>query len=353
MELIGAFERSASPATPGEGGPLGATTGSGRCQVRSETDFPCDRPAAVEILGVRFCDRCSREQEAYFRIGELTQIPRGKRTWPSREGRVERPLLSGVPTGPRQRLRKAAAMGSKVSFLSIAVAVSLLALAACGETEQARGEKAADPKVERLADDQGRVGVVEATKRGAEEGGAAARTDDAEASEGGEPRGAVARAGDAQARAGDPAEDRGGREAAEDGGKAAESGAADDAAGDGPSGKLTLQVRGSRGTEFSGVCSVGDEEKTLEGRTPERYVFEPRGAKLECEIQNDGGGVLEVAVAGEGVRSVQQVGSRAATVRFALSDGGFSSSTSSFSAEQNGFVPGWVLSERRPVGAPA
>ncbi len=129
MELIGAFERSASPATPGEGPPpLGATAESGRCQVRSETDFPCDRPAAVEILGVRFCDRCSREQEAYFRIGELTQVPRGKRTWPSREGRVERPLRSEVPTGPRQRLRKAAATGSKVSFLSIAVAASLLAL---------------------------------------------------------------------------------------------------------------------------------------------------------------------------------------------------------------------------------
>ncbi len=331
MKPIGTFERSASLATPGEGGLLGPTAEYGRCQVRSETAFPCDRPAAVEILGVRFCDRCSKEQEAYFRIGELTQVPRGKRTWPSREGRVERPLRSGVPTGPRQRLRKAA-MGSKLSFLSIAVAVSLLVLAGCGETEQARGEKAADPKAERLADDQGRVGAVEATKRGTEEGDAAARTADAEGSEGREPRGAAARAGDAQARAGDPAEDRSGREAAEDGGKTAESADADD----GPSGKLTLHVRGDQGTEFSGVCSMGNEEKALEGRTPERYVFEPRDAKLKCEIQNDGGGALEVAVAGEGVRSVQQVGSRAATVRFALSDGGFSSSTSSFSAGQNG-----------------
>jgi hypothetical protein len=110
MELIRAFKRSASPVTLGEGPPpLGATEESGRCQVRSETDFPCDRPAAVEILGVRFCDRCSREQEAYFRIGELTQGPRGTRIWSSREERVERLRRSGISTGSRQRLRKSAA----------------------------------------------------------------------------------------------------------------------------------------------------------------------------------------------------------------------------------------------------
>lgn len=339
MEPIGAFERSANSAVPGEGpSQHGATAESGWCQVRSETDFPCDRPAAVEILGVRFCARCSWEQETYFRIGELTQVPRGERTWSSREVGVERPLRSGVPTGPRQRLRKVAT-GSKVSFLSIALAASLLALAACGGTVHARGETAAEPKGERLAGDQGRVGAVEVTKHGPEEGRAAARAGDAEASEGGGSGEAVARADAVQAQAGNPAEDSD---------KAAEGAAADDATSDGPSRKLTLQVRGDRGTEFSGVRSVGDEEKALEGRTPERYAFERRDAKLECELQNDGGGALEVTVAGEGVRSVQQVGSRAATVRFALSDGGFSSSTSSFSAEQNGPSPGGSS----PNGAP-
>lgn len=79
MERIGSFKRSASPAAPGEGEPpLGEMTESGRCQVRSETEPFCYRPEAVEILGLRFCDRCSREQEAYLRIGELTQVPRGK-----------------------------------------------------------------------------------------------------------------------------------------------------------------------------------------------------------------------------------------------------------------------------------
>ena len=53
----------------------------GFCQVRSETDNPCLRPAAVEIGGVPFCERCAHEQEAYFVIGELTQAPTSDRTW--------------------------------------------------------------------------------------------------------------------------------------------------------------------------------------------------------------------------------------------------------------------------------
>jgi hypothetical protein len=45
----------------------------GRCQVRSQTDRPCSRPAVVKIWGMPFCERCAHEQEAYFAIGELTQ----------------------------------------------------------------------------------------------------------------------------------------------------------------------------------------------------------------------------------------------------------------------------------------
>jgi hypothetical protein len=41
------------------------------CQVRSKTESPCPRRAAVEIRGVAFCGPCAREQEAYFAIGEL------------------------------------------------------------------------------------------------------------------------------------------------------------------------------------------------------------------------------------------------------------------------------------------
>ncbi len=50
-----------------------ATTELGTCQVGSGTELPCQRPAVVKIQGVPFCERCAREQEAYFAIGELTQ----------------------------------------------------------------------------------------------------------------------------------------------------------------------------------------------------------------------------------------------------------------------------------------
>jgi hypothetical protein len=45
----------------------------GPCQVRSKTGRPCPRKAVVEIWGMPFCQRCARQQEAYFAIGELTQ----------------------------------------------------------------------------------------------------------------------------------------------------------------------------------------------------------------------------------------------------------------------------------------
>jgi hypothetical protein len=51
----------------------------GSCQVRSGTDAPCPRPAAVKIWGISFCEPCAREQEAYFAVGELTEEPRSLR----------------------------------------------------------------------------------------------------------------------------------------------------------------------------------------------------------------------------------------------------------------------------------
>jgi hypothetical protein len=44
----------------------------GLCQVGSRTDRPCLRLAVVEIHGVPFCERCAREQESYFAIGEMS-----------------------------------------------------------------------------------------------------------------------------------------------------------------------------------------------------------------------------------------------------------------------------------------
>jgi hypothetical protein len=49
----------------------GAATKLGPCQVRSKTDHPCPHQAVMEIWGIPFCERCAREQEAYFDIGKL------------------------------------------------------------------------------------------------------------------------------------------------------------------------------------------------------------------------------------------------------------------------------------------
>jgi ribosomal protein S6E (S10) len=50
-----------------------ATRTPGSCQVRSKTESPCPRRAALEIRGIPFCEACACEQETYFAIGELTQ----------------------------------------------------------------------------------------------------------------------------------------------------------------------------------------------------------------------------------------------------------------------------------------
>ena len=49
-----------------------ATKKLGQCQVGSRTDHPCPHQAVVKIRGVPFCERCAREQEAYFAIGEMS-----------------------------------------------------------------------------------------------------------------------------------------------------------------------------------------------------------------------------------------------------------------------------------------
>jgi hypothetical protein len=54
--------------------PLSRESKLGPCQVRIETDTPCPYPATTKIRDVPFCERCASEQEAYFAIGDLTQV---------------------------------------------------------------------------------------------------------------------------------------------------------------------------------------------------------------------------------------------------------------------------------------
>ncbi|MDX6381167.1 MAG: hypothetical protein QOI57_2191 [Rubrobacteraceae bacterium] len=102
-----------------------ATMGLGPCQMRSETDRPCPRPAVVEIEGIPFCEPCAREQEAYFEIGELTQPLAIDRTKQARDFCGSEPLVGALlkrlgrmrreladRTGQAETKRAKAAVGS-------------------------------------------------------------------------------------------------------------------------------------------------------------------------------------------------------------------------------------------------
>jgi hypothetical protein len=80
--VVGTTESTSTvTAKSGHGLPsTGTETELERCQVGSETDRPCPRPAMVRVLGVPFCEWCAREQEAYFAVGELTQELTNDRT---------------------------------------------------------------------------------------------------------------------------------------------------------------------------------------------------------------------------------------------------------------------------------
>ncbi len=325
----------------GEPLPIEASAGSGRCQVGIGTDSPCGRPAATAVLGVPFCERCAREKEDYFAIGELTQGPRGRRAVTGSLGRDTETPHSQANVKRRRRSRRTVVKGGKISSLVVVlVLTSALASAACGGTEQARGNSAAaGAKAEQERGAKERPRTTEAIVGGNETDWAVARAGGARARAGG----AAARADDAKAVAGDAK--------ARAGSTAIVGNVRGDAQGgnleksDGLQ-KVTLRITGEPGTRFSGACSVGDEKRSLSGRAPERYAFEPRGKKLECGVRKEGGGALEIILAdGESVRSVQRTDAGESTVRLAYSNSGISSSTSSVSMDRTitsstGFSPG-------------
>jgi hypothetical protein len=208
-------------------------------------------------------------------------------------------------------------MSTKGKTVLVAILASLLALTSCVGDEQVRvndeeTRASAAPRVgaERTADQTAGESAAGEPAAG-REGGAIARAGDNAVARAGD--GAVARAGDVEARA------NGGEEIVTNG-------------GGGSAHEVTLEVGGDHGTRFSGVCSVGGQEKVIGGRVPERHVYHPADDKLECEIHKRGGGVLEVVlVAGSSVRSVQRTDAQKGTINFAYSSGGLSSSVTSSS----------------------
>ena len=190
-----------------------------------------------------------------------------------------------------------------------AVLFSLLALTACVGCQQVSGEQTAgEPK-------------------GGQDGRAEAHAGDAEATAGSTAGdGAVARAGDAVARAGGGAEARAGDAVAKE---SVEEGAAESRKAEGNAREATLEIEGDPGTEFSGKCAVGNEEKEIGGQVPERFVFELDGRKLECEIRKKSTGAMNIVLDAGEADYVQRTDSRWATVSIVYSGEGFSSSIQS------------------------
>lgn len=108
-----------------------------------------------------------------------------------------------------------------------------------------------------------------------------------------------------------------------------------------PSGEVTLKIEGSPGTEFSGTCIVGgEEEKKVSGSVPKRFIYEPDGQRLECEIrkQSSNSGEMKVEFsAGGHTNSVQQTSTQGGSLTL-LYDGhgstGLVSSSTSVSGDQ-------------------
>ena len=85
-----------------------------------------------------------------------------------------------------------------------------------------------------------------------------------------------------------------------------------------PSGEVTMKIEGSLATEFSGTCIIGgEEEKKLSGRVPKRFIFEPEGQRLECEIrkQSSNSGQMKVEFsAGGHTNSVRQTSTQGGSI---------------------------------------
>ena len=96
--------------------------------------------------------------------------------------------------------------------------------------------------------------------------------------------------------------------------------------------EATLEIKGDSGTEFSGSCTVGDEEKEISGQAPQSFVYELNGRRLDCQIRKDSsGGNLQLIFTAGGTRAVQQFGGGALNLTY---DNGMISFSSSGSGTQ-------------------
>ena len=96
--------------------------------------------------------------------------------------------------------------------------------------------------------------------------------------------------------------------------------------------EATLEIKGDSGTEFSGSCTVGDEENEISGQAPQSFVYELNGRRLDCQIRKDSsGGNLQLIFTAGGTRAVQQISGGALNLTY---DNGMISFSSSGSGTQ-------------------
>jgi len=195
-------------------------------------------------------------------------------------------------------------MNTRTLILLAVVSASALVLAGCGGDQRGQAQQPAGDRAETGADERTGATDGKTVER-------SASTEDTEA--------ATTRAEDTGARDGD--------DAAEGNGRATEEGSGEDGRRDE---RVSLEIRGSPGTAFSGVCSIGDEEAELAGEVPQRFVYYPEGRKIHCELRKEdaGSGNLKVVLAAPGNRIVQQTNAESGTVELTLSGNGGSSSSS-------------------------
>ena len=219
-------------------------------------------------------------------------------------------------------------MKRKANVLPAATFVLLLALVAVSGCQRADVEQAAAVN-ETESKDNPTMSVTKSEATSPEETGGEARVGDGSVvARSGE---AEARAGNGMARAGDAVAGNGEAKAGDvvaGGGESAE----ERDAGAQP-GSVKLQIRGQPGTQFSGTCAVGDEEREVSGRAPARFVYEPGDRELACEIHTGGpdAGPLKFSVTADGSNRKQRIKVTGDTMNFSFSGNNISYSTSSAS----------------------
>jgi hypothetical protein len=228
-------------------------------------------------------------------------------------------------------------MKRKANVLPVATFVFLLALVTVAGCQRA--------DVEQAAGDETEPDGVSETTNGAETDATYSEERDADARAG--DGGAVAevdgaRAGNGKARAGDAVAGNGqarvGNVVAGDGEDEVRAGDVvvenSGDSGGGLPGKVILKIDGEPGALFSGTCTVGGEEREVSGQVPGRFVYEPEGREVECEIQNRGpdAGPLEFSVTADGSNRKQKVKVTGDTMSFSFSGNSISHTTSSTSS---------------------